>query len=737
MALLRRRQKTARDPGPLAGQSPAVPDRDADGTRARNRRKPAVPSREVWLRRTRARLLVVVLAPIALLVASGSVAGYLQIARHVVYDAVAKSNYQRHIVLDDTRGQVVDRNGGLLASSVDVDSVWVDPAQVEDPRLTAERVGETLGLPVAEVYEKVTRAGKRFVYLKRRISARESRRVRSLGLPGIHLQRDRERFYPKKELAGQVLGIVGWEHQGLEGIELAYDAELRGQSARIPVLRDKLKRTSFAKDIPAIPRFAGHTVVLSIDERIQEHAELVLERAVITARALSGMALVLDVTTGDVLAVAHVPRFNPNTYNEFGYERRRNRAVGDVFEPGSTFKVFTLAAALETGVIQMDDVLDVEGGHYRIGPHTIHDTHPYGALDVWDIVKHSSNIGFAKMGELLGKDLLHDYLVAFGFGERPGTGLPGEAEGHLRPTKDWAAVTFANICFGQGVTVSALQIVRAMGAIANGGELMRPILVREIRDSNGTVLFRAVPRRERQVVSPETAATVMTAMARVVEDGGTGVQGRSQRFSVVGKTGTAQKPDHLIGGYSPHAWVGSFLGAAPLEDPRIAVLVVIDEPIGKAYGGVVAAPAFREIVDWTLDYLGVPPTVATVHRGARIRQGAGLATTRRDAALESTSGDGTGGLGAAAVEAPPAEGVPGDATDAAAEVFVPDFRGLSLAKARDLAAEVRVDLLLRGAGVAVEQSPLPGVRLPAWSSVEVVFGPRPEAPAESPEAGKD
>jgi len=720
MSLLRRRTKSPRATGPLDGQAPVAPERDADGARPGNRRKPALPSREVWLRRTRARLLVVVLAPIALLVATGSVAGYLQIARHAVYDAVARSNYQRHIVLDDTRGQVVDRNGGLLASSVDVDSVWVDPKQVENPRLTAERLGEILGRPVEDVFERVTRPGKRFVYVERRVSARASRRIRALGLPGVHLERERERFYPKKELGGQVLGIVGAEHQGMEGIELAYDAELRGQRARIPVLRDKLKRTSFAQDIPAIPRFAGNTVVLSIDEHIQERAELVLERAVITARALSGMAIVLDVKTGEVLAMAHSPRFNPNNYEQFGYERRRNRVVGDVFEPGSTFKVFTLAAALEAGVIAMEDVLDVERGHYRVGPHTIHDTHPYDALNVWDIVKYSSNIGFTKIGELLGKDLLHDYLVDFGFGERPGTGLPGEAEGHLRETDDWAAVTFANICFGQGVTVSALQIARAMGAIANGGRLMRPILVREVRDSNGAVLFRNVPRVERQVVSAETAATVLAAMAGVVEEGGTGVSARSQRFSVVGKTGTAQKPDHLIGGYSPHAWVGSFLGAAPADEPRIVVVVIIDEPIGKAYGGVVAAPAFREIVDWTLDYLGVPATVPSVHRGARIRQGAGVATALREAALPP-----------AAEEVPPAEGGLDGALAGAAEVYVPDFRGLSMAKARDLAAEVRVELLLRGGGVALEQTPPPGLRVPAWSPVEVVFGPRPEPTVES------
>lgn len=697
-----------------------------------NPRRPRAPKldaagrRELWLRRTRARLVVVIVVPLGILAASGAVAGYLQIARHEVYQQVARHNYERQIVLDDTRGQVVDRGGNLLASSIDVDSVWVDPAQIENPQRTAERLAEALGLPLDDVYERVTREGRRFVYLERRISTKESRRVRSLDLPGVHLQRDRERFYPKKELAGQLLGIVGWEHQGLEGVELAYDDELRGQTARIPVLRDKLKRTSFAEAIPAIPRFAGNTLVLSIDEKIQERVELVLEQAVITARALSGMAIVMDVDTGELLAVANVPRFNPNTFSEFPYEKRHNGAVNDLFEPGSTFKVFTLAAALDLGVVTLEDIIDVEGGHYRVGTNTIHDTHPNGALSVWDVVKHSSNIGFAKLGELMGRDLLYDYLVEFGFGERPGTGLQGEASGHLRPTQDWAPITFANICFGQGVSVSALQLVRAMSAVANGGELMRPILVREIRDSNDAVLFRNMPRVEHRVVSEETAAQVMAALTHVVDEGGTGMAARSERFSVVGKTGTAQKPDHLIGGYSPHAWIGSFLGAAPVEAPRIAVLVVINEPIGKAYGGVVAAPAFREIVDWTLDYLGTPPSYETVHRTARVRRGAGVAAALRQAA-EQRAAEGAGdGVPRAAAAA--ADGAP-------TEVFVPDFRGLTMARARDLATDIRLDLLYRGGGIAVEQTPLPGVRVPAWSAVDVLFAPRSADPAPDPGEG--
>ena len=672
------------------------------------------------MKNTRGRLLLVAVVPLVLLTASGAVAGYLQLHKHETFRNEAERNYARKIILDDMRGEILDRNDGLLASSVDVMSVFADPKLVKERPTRkdgteygrsveeiASLLAETLELPYEHMYERVTRNG-RFAYLKRRVSARAQQRLEALDLRGIGFQQELKRFYPKKEVGGQILGMVGGEYKGqtrgLEGVELAWDGQLRGETKEIRALRDTRGRTSLPEAFKGMPLFAGNTVVLTIDESIQEHVELELERAVVASRALSGLAVVMDVQTGEILAMANVPRFNPNNFREFSYERARNRAISDAFEPGSTFKVFTLAAALDVGVVTLDDVIDVENGNYRVGTHIIHDTHPHDLFSVWDVVKYSSNIGFAKLGELMGRELLDGYLRDFGFGSRPGTGLKGEARGSLPPTRDWAPITFANICFGQGVGASAVQLTRAMAAVANGGRLMRPILVKEVRDSTGTVRMRNLPRMEKQVVSEDTAALVMAALRRVVEPDGTGPEAKSLRYDVAGKTGTAQKADAIIGGYRDDAWVGSFLGTAPAEAPRIAVLVAIDEPVGKAYGGLVAGPAFREIVDWTLDYLGTPPSHATAPRRARIAPGDGVRAPIQ-----------TGAAHAAPMPRNPA---------GADTVLVPDFRGLSVANVRDLAAEAGVDPRVLGVGLAVEQSPLPGTQIAPYSPVEIRFAPK-------------
>ena len=689
--------------------------------RPRRSRKQVPDPRVTWLRGTRARIVWVTLLPLSLLLGSLAVSGYLQFERHDVFRREAERNYLRTITLDNTRGHITDRNGVLLASSVDMDTVVADPKfanaaefaedpeTIDYPYRTAVLLAEALDLNVDDVYERVTRK-KRFVYIKRRISREESRRVRAIERKGVYLVQESKRFYPKKELAGQVIGIIGLNDQP-EGIERAFDTALRGESVSIPALRDTRGRISFPDALPRIPRFAGHTVVLSIDEKIQQKAEQILERAVIASRALSGVAVVYDVKTGEVLAAANVPRFNPNNYQRYAWERRRNRVVTDAFEPGSTFKVFILAAALDLGVVSLDDVMNVEGGRYKVGPyHVVRDTHPETLLPVWDVVKFSSNIGFIKLGELIGKRILYDYLTDFGFGTHPRSGLRVEASGHLQKPRDWVTVTFANICFGQGVSVSALQLTRAMAAIANGGKLMEPILVRELQDSNGNTFWRRQPRVERQVVSEEAAAQVMAALARVVEEGGTGTAAASDRFAVFGKTGTSQKPDHLIGGYSAHAWIGSFLGVAPAEDPRIAVLVSIDEPVGKGYGGLVAAPPFREIVEWTLDYLSVRPTGAAPSQTARVRSDAEAL-----AVLNAASAHAQAERSRETRDRVAAAFAGGE------QMFVPDFRGLAVRAALDLADELGIVLRVQGTGLASQQTVAAGTRVKKGTLVGLRF----------------
>lgn len=518
--------------------------------------------------------------------------------------ARAKGQYETSVTTNARRGTIRDARGNPLAVSLELTSVAAHPRQIEDPGKVARRLAPLLGLRTETLARRLA-ANRSFVWVKRQADPDEVQAVEALEIEGVSFHHEYRRFYPNKTLAAQVLGFCNIDGKGMEGIEHYYERYLNADAASRKALRDALGR-HFAADDQSARLPVGNDVVLTIDTTIQHLAETAIEQAVTTHEASSGMALVMDPASGAILAMAHYPFFNPNNYTRATPQLWRNRIVADSFEPGSTMKIFTAAAALDRGGYAPQSIFFCENGSFRIGRHTIHDTKPHGWLTLQDVVMCSSNIGAVKIGQGLGRQVLHQTLVDFNFGRPLGLDFPGETGGRLSDHSRWTDIDAGAIAFGQGVSVSALQLAAATAAIANDGVMMQPYLVKEIRDPSGRLVQGVVPRPLRRVVSARAAGQLRSILGTVVHDGGTATNAALSGYTAGGKTGTAQKVDPA-GGYARNRYIGSFVGFAPLENPRLVVLVSLDEPRRAHYGGVVAAPAFREISQKSLDYLNVPP----------------------------------------------------------------------------------------------------------------------------------
>ncbi|MGQ9653506.1 MAG: peptidoglycan D,D-transpeptidase FtsI family protein [Thermodesulfobacteriota bacterium] len=521
--------------------------------------------------------------------------------------------YQREITLLPARGSIFDRNGDDLAISIPVDSIYARPKRVEDPVATSRKLAPLLDIDHATILNKLRQQAP-FVWIKRQVVPTVSARVRALGLSGIGVLQETRRFYPNLELASHLMGFVGVDGQGMDGLEYQYDKLLRGEKSRILVDQDALGRPLASPEGLVLARKDGYHLVLTIHKEIQHIVERRLQEGVESSRSRGGMAVVMDPQTGEVLAMATAPRFNPNTYAQYPKEVLRNRCVTDTYEPGSAFKPFVVAAAIENRIWKPTDVFYCENGSYRVFDKVIHDVHRYGHLTLRGIIQKSSNIGAAKVGLSIGAERLYSHLLGFGFGRPTGVDLPGETPGLVRPPK-WAPVELANISFGQGISVNALQLTAAFAALGNDGRLMRPYVVREILDAQGNTVERRGPQEIGLAVSPETARQVTQILKAVVSQEGTGAQAALEGFEVAGKTGTAQKADLRHGGYMRGRYMASFVGFVPANDPRLCLLVVMDEPQGNIYGGQVAAPTFREIARDALGVLGVYPGERFLARG--------------------------------------------------------------------------------------------------------------------------
>ena len=641
------------------------------------------------------RTRVLVLAGILTLAFAGVIGrlGWLQVVRHGDLAGMAERQYSRTVVLQAQRGPIVDRQGAALATSSPAESLFAQPRAVGDPVRVAASLAPLLAMPERELHAALT-SGKPFVWLRRRLPPATAAEIRALREPGLGFLPEALRLYPNRELAAHVVGFEGADG-GLEGIERAMNDVLSGSSGKAVVGRDALGREVVTEAVVQQPR-PGQGVMLTLDRTIQYLAEREIDAAYRRTQAKAAMAVAMDPRNGDVLAMAIRPTFNPNAFLDApSRDHWRNRAVTDPFEPGSTFKVIMAAAALQEGVVRPDERIYAENGRITIAKTTIHDWKKYGWLTFGEVLQNSSNVGSIKVGLALGRDRYYRYMTAFGFGAPTGVGLAGESRGQLRDPQRWSALSLPTMSIGQEISVTALQMVAAFGAIANGGTLMQPRLVRALFDADGRETRRFGPRAVRQVISPETARTLTGLMTQVVV-AGTGHNAAIPGYDVAGKTGTAQKLDPTTRRYSRNPGVLSFIGFAPSDAPRLVMLVMLDEPKNEKWGSEAAAPIFSAIGGEVLRYLDVPP-----------RDAAALSIVTGPA---ETTGGRVHLASAAAAEAA------GDTR------IMPDLRGQPLRQALAALAPMGVAVKLAGRGGRVaEQTPSPGETLEAEAGVRLTL----------------
>lgn len=530
--------------------------------------------------------------------------GRVQILEHDKYQRLAEGQHYKRVEIPAHRGPILDRNGKVLAHSLETNSIYADPKEIEDKVIASEELAGALGLQVSLV-QKALDKDKRFVWIKRQVSKREVQAVEELGLKGVGIQKESRRSYPCGRLLSHVLGFVDIDEKGLEGIELVFDRELSGQPGYRVIARDGLQRPIFNTDNPFTPPVHGNSVVLTIDLALQHILEEELDKAFEQCKPRSSTAIAMDPATGEILALSNRPTFDPNFFTLSSPDHRRNRAITDSYEPGSMMKPLVLCGVLQRGLVNPKDVFFCNNGVYRIGRRTLRDVHPYGNLTVEEIVVNSSNIGMSKLAALNGAKGLYEDLDHFGLGRLTGIGLPGEVGGTLRHYKKWTSYSIASVAMGYEVAATPLQMVTAFCAIANGGTLLKPRVVMGIADTEGKMIkehFRQVFHHK--VLDREVATEVVTPILTRVVDEGTGKKAALEGHKVAGKTGTSKKVSPGGKGYGDADYISSFIGYAPADNPRICVLVMVNEPHGRAYyGGTVAAPVVREILRRSLNYM--------------------------------------------------------------------------------------------------------------------------------------
>lgn len=605
----------------------------------------------------------------------------IQIVRHDEYMTKAVRQQERTLSLSPVRGSIVDAHERVLAESISAESIYADPQAVSDPRAVARALAAVRGLSVsaAEIEEKFAGGGG-FVWLARQLPLDVSARVKKLKLGGVYFLEEHRRSYPRATLAANVIGYAGVDGEGLAGIEHSFDSYVRGRAGKVTILRDARRGAYLVGAEGANRPTDGQHVVLTIDSVVQFIAERALAHAVEKYRAAGGSAIVMDPRDGSILAMASLPTFDPNRFQDFGPAAWRNRSVQDMYEPGSTFKIVTASAGLEEGVVTPSQVIDCGDGSIQIGNFAIHEHggNHYGLMTFEDVMMRSSNVGAVRVGLSLGPQRFYDYIRRFGFGDRTGIQLPGEAAGLVRRTEKWSALSNASMSIGQEIGVTPIQLIRAVATVANGGVRVEPRIVDRVVDNQGKIVYQPPHPAAFRVISEKTAA-VLNEILKTVVARGTGVNAALTDHIVAGKTGTAQKAAR--GGYAPDRFVASFAGYVPADRPRLVILVVVDEPMLSQYGGTVAAPAFKEIAEATLRYLGVPPSIPS--RSLPVAPPL-LATISGEPASERVSAD----------------------------PRVPDLRGLDARAA--IARATAAGLLVRavGSGVVQTQTPSPGEALP-------------------------
>jgi cell division protein FtsI (penicillin-binding protein 3) len=692
---------------------------------------------------------------------------YLQIFRYGSFEQRAQHQQQRTTEVSARRGIIYDRSGHELAMSIAVDSVFAVPTEIPDLAGTVSLISRITHSDPREILAKC-QAGRTFCWLARKADAETADRIRSLNLRGIYFQKESKRFYPKRELAAQVIGYVGTDDEGLSGIEREFDDKLHGKPGEMLVSVDARRKWFGSVEKQPEP---GQNVVLTIDQQIQYIAERELQTAMAQTHAEAGTVIVENPHTGEILALANQPTFNPNLTREITPAKLKNHAVSDVYEPGSTFKVVTISAALEEKLTNPQEVFDCQMGSIVINGMRIHDSRPHGLLSVSDVLAESSDVGSIKIGMRLGDDRFYKYIHGFGFGQQTGIELPGETRGLSKPPNRWSRVSFAAISMGQEIGITPLQLVGLISTMANDGVWVAPRIVAATnvpQSAPQTIAFH--PVEQRRVISALTAAQMRQMMQGVVLHG-TGTKAILEGYSSAGKTGTAQKVDPATHAYSHSKYVASFAGFAPINNPVITVAVILDSAVGLHQGGQVSAPVFQRVTQQVLEYLHTPHDVELrpnrqtllaarqlkdreVEEGSpdhlgdplEVAEAAASAPIAPSIPVKSVEASGPGMVTAAlkqretvqpedpkpisdtldsqpavAVQHPPNNGTVILDLEQNATV-VPSFAGKSVRAAIEIAQESGLDLDAVGSGLARDQSPLAGAHVPSGSKVMVRFG---------------
>ncbi len=668
------------------------------------------------------RALIVALGLVGWMMIIGARLVQLQVGQHDIFTAKARSQQLSSIETSATRGPVVDRQGRELARSIETASFYADPREVPDANDTAKKIVAITGQDRDELAKRLDTAidaKKQFVWIARRVDIEAAKKLDAMELKGIYSRKEPKRYYPNDSLAAHVLGFVGMEENGLGGVEQFYNEKIRGESGKVFLERDGSSERRIFDSYEVRPN-PGQTVVLTIDQTIQYRTEQALGAAVERAHAKSGTAIVMDPHTGEILALANAPSFNPNQSQQAPADARVNGALQTIYEPGSTFKIVAYSAAIEKGLVKPEDKIDCQMGQITVAGRLIHDHKRFGLLTIADALAQSSNVGAIKLGLLVGNDSMYDYMKRLGFGSRTGVDLTGESPGILRSLNRWQPSSIGSLAIGQEIGVTPLQMATAYCVLANDGLLVKPHLVRELRSPDGTVMFQA-KTETRRALKPETTAALRTMLEGVTLHG-TARKAQLEGYTAAGKTGTAQKIDQKTHAYSATKYIGSFVGFAPVNNPAVVIIVVIDEPQGAYHGGDVAAPVFREIAEQILPDLSVSPdievkapreAIAQVSRPSPQQvQQEQQQTEARVATLPRVAANSFSGQTKEVVFAM--------ATRRAA--LMPDLRGQSVRDVLRMCQQLGLRLEARGEGRAQRQNPAPGAEVDPGLVVSVDFG---------------
>jgi cell division protein FtsI (penicillin-binding protein 3) len=632
---------------------------------------------------------------------------FLHVVHSADYRHRAERQQHRTIEVSPRRGVIYDRNGNELAISVKADSVFAIPDEIEDLHATAKALSPLVGISKNDLIEKLD-SPRSFVWVKRKLNANQAAAVRNAKLPGIYFQKEDMRYYPKRQLAAHVLGYVDIDEKGLGGLEYRYNDNIRGDAGQLVIMTDARGRRFNSIEQPVAP---GADLITTIDQNIQYIVEKEISDTVEKTRAKGVSVIVMNPRSGEILAMGNYPTFDPNEYGKSGPHAWVNRAVSHTYEPGSTFKIVTAASAFEEGVAKPSDMIDCQNGVITLFGRVIHDHKRFGVLSVKEIMEKSSDVGAIKLALRVGDERFADHIARFGFGKETRIDLPGEERGLAKPASRWTKSSVGSIAMGQEIGVTPLQIVRMVSAVANGGTLYQPYIVKKVQHPQKGILGETAPHGER-VISTETAAQLQDMLESVVTNG-TAKTSKLEGFTAAGKTGTAQKIDDT-GHYSKTKFVASFAGFAPATNPVISMIVMLDEPIGAYHGGDVAAPVFKRIAEQVLRYMSVPPDVPSYAPQYVVKPDKPHVATapvyeRRPSVLTVSS----------------VESGYGD-YDAFGDVTVPDFHGKSLREVTDESLRAGLRLQSIGSGAAVEQMPPAGASIRAGSRVQVRFSSRVE-----------